>query len=73
MRLIAIGTRMPDWVDAAFEDYTRRLRGAWELKLTALAPARRRQGGDSGRQRAPHGGDADSLAAGAARLRGRPR
>jgi 23S rRNA (pseudouridine1915-N3)-methyltransferase len=46
MRLIAIGTRMPGWVDAAFEDYTRRLRGAWELKLTALAPARRRQGGD---------------------------
>ena len=45
MRLIAIGTRMPDWVDAAFEEYARRLRGPWELKLTALAPARRVPGG----------------------------
>jgi 23S rRNA (pseudouridine1915-N3)-methyltransferase len=47
MRLIAIGTRMPGWVDAAFEDYTRRLRGAWELQCTALAPARRGQGADA--------------------------
>jgi 23S rRNA (pseudouridine1915-N3)-methyltransferase len=46
MRLIAIGTRMPGWVDAAFEDYTRRLRGPWQLKFTALAPERRGQGAD---------------------------
>jgi 23S rRNA (pseudouridine1915-N3)-methyltransferase len=46
MRLIAIGTRMPGWVDAAFEDYTRRLSGSWELKYTALASARRGQGND---------------------------
>jgi len=45
MRLIAIGTRMPGWVDAAFEEYARRLRGSWELQLTALASARRGQGG----------------------------
>jgi 23S rRNA (pseudouridine1915-N3)-methyltransferase len=44
MHLIAIGTRMPGWVDLAFEDYARRLRGSWELKVTALAPARRGHG-----------------------------
>jgi 23S rRNA (pseudouridine1915-N3)-methyltransferase len=44
MRLIAIGTRMPEWVDAAFGEYARRLRGSWELQLTALAPARRDPG-----------------------------
>lgn len=44
MRLIAIGTRMPGWVDQAFEDYTRRLHGPWELTITALASARRGQG-----------------------------
>jgi 23S rRNA (pseudouridine1915-N3)-methyltransferase len=46
MRLIAIGTRMPGWVDQAFEDYSRRLRSSWELKFTALASARRSQGSD---------------------------
>jgi 23S rRNA (pseudouridine1915-N3)-methyltransferase len=52
MRLIAIGTRMPDWVGAAFEEYARRLRGSWKLELTALAPARRAPGsGDDGRAR----------------------
>jgi 23S rRNA (pseudouridine1915-N3)-methyltransferase len=50
MRLIAIGTRMPGWVDAAFEDYTRRLRGAWALQCTALAPARRGQGSEDGQR-----------------------
>lgn len=49
MRLIAIGTRMPGWVDAAYEDYTRRLHGSWELRLTALASARRGQGSDEGK------------------------
>jgi len=31
LRLIAIGTRMPDWVDAAFSDYWRRMRAMWKL------------------------------------------
>jgi len=59
MRLIAIGTRMPDWVDAAFEEYARRLRGSWELKLTELAPARRDPGS---------GQDAQARGAEAARI-----
>jgi 23S rRNA (pseudouridine1915-N3)-methyltransferase len=45
LRIIAVGTRMPAWVDAAVEDYSRRLRGAWRLELSALSPASRRRAG----------------------------
>ncbi len=45
LRVIAVGTRMPAWVDAAVEDYSRRLRGVWRLELSALSPASRRQAG----------------------------
>lgn len=44
MRVIAVGTRMPQWVDDAFEDYARRLRRPWALTLTQVAPAYRSQG-----------------------------
>lgn len=47
LRVIAIGTRMPAWVDAACDDYQRRLRGPWQLALTELAPARRRDSADA--------------------------
>jgi 23S rRNA (pseudouridine1915-N3)-methyltransferase len=36
---------MPEWVDAAFEDYARRLSGSWKLELKALSPASRRDAG----------------------------
>jgi 23S rRNA (pseudouridine1915-N3)-methyltransferase len=45
LRVIAVGTRMPEWVDAAFEDYSRRLSGSWKLELKALPPASRREAG----------------------------
>jgi 23S rRNA (pseudouridine1915-N3)-methyltransferase len=45
LRLIAIGTRMPDWVDTAFSEYWRRMRGMWKLELIELATASRRPGG----------------------------
>ena len=45
LRLIAIGTRMPAWVDAAFNDYWRRMRGRWKLELIELPTASRRQCG----------------------------
>jgi len=45
LRVIAIGTRMPAWVDAGVTDYARRLGGAWKLELKALAPASRRDAG----------------------------
>jgi 23S rRNA (pseudouridine1915-N3)-methyltransferase len=45
MRLLAAGTRMPDWVDAGFDDYAKRLRGEYRLKLTEI-PLGDRSGGD---------------------------
>ena len=43
LRVIAVGTRMPAWVDAAVETYARRLHGPWKIELKELAPASRRQ------------------------------
>jgi 23S rRNA (pseudouridine1915-N3)-methyltransferase len=48
LRLIALGNRMPAWVEAGFNEYARRLRGAWRLELIELPLARRASGG-SGR------------------------
>jgi 23S rRNA (pseudouridine1915-N3)-methyltransferase len=44
MRLIAAGTRMPDWVNAGFEDYATRLRGDYRLELTEIELGRRGEG-----------------------------
>jgi 23S rRNA (pseudouridine1915-N3)-methyltransferase len=45
MRLLAAGTRMPDWVAAGFEDYAGRLRGDYRLELTEI-PLGERGSGD---------------------------
>ena len=45
MRLLAAGTRMPDWVDAGFADYAGRLRGDYRLELLEI-PLGERGGGD---------------------------
>jgi 23S rRNA (pseudouridine1915-N3)-methyltransferase len=44
IRLIAVGTRMGAWVDAAVTDYSRRLGGAGALELIEV-PMVRRSGG----------------------------
>lgn len=44
LRIIAVGERMPDWVDSAFDDYARRLRSSMPLELHELATARRSDG-----------------------------
>lgn len=49
LRVIAVGTRMSAWVDAAFTDYTRRLRGADALALIEVPVGRRRGSGDAAR------------------------
>jgi 23S rRNA (pseudouridine1915-N3)-methyltransferase len=41
LRVIAVGSRMPAWVDAACADYARRLRGPLSVELRALGAARR--------------------------------
>lgn len=47
LRVIAVGSRMPAWVDTAFEDYSRRLSGTWKLELKVVSPANRREAGDN--------------------------
>jgi len=49
VRVIAVGTRMSPWVQAACEDYTRRLRGADAIALVEIPVVRRRGEGDAPR------------------------
>ena len=51
MRVIAVGTRMSAWVDAACDDYLRRLRGADAIELVEVPPARRSSGAAQAAQR----------------------
>lgn len=44
LQLIAVGTRMPDWVEAGFADFARRLPRDCRLELLAVAAADRRNG-----------------------------
>jgi len=46
-RVIAVGTRMPGWVDEAFAEYVRRLGSQHALTLDELAPAPRAGGRNS--------------------------
>lgn len=41
IRLYALGTRMPAWVDEGYRDYARRLRRGWTLELVELPVAKR--------------------------------
>jgi len=36
VRILAVGTRMPEWVTQAYEDYTRRLRSSMRIDLEEL-------------------------------------
>jgi len=48
IRLLAVGRRMPKWVDTAFNDYARRLPRECRLELVEIAPGHR-GGGDTAR------------------------
>lgn len=41
IRLIAVGDRQPSWVDAAFENYVKRLPRQWQFRLDSIATAQR--------------------------------
>lgn len=41
LRLIAVGTRQPDWVDSATLEYLRRLRAPWRCELVEVEAATR--------------------------------
>lgn len=50
--LVAVGTRVPDWVAEGYADYAKRLPGGARLELHAVAAARRRSGSEPERARA---------------------
>jgi 23S rRNA (pseudouridine1915-N3)-methyltransferase len=60
-RLIAAGTRLPEWINLGFEEYRRRLRTPLVLELQEISVATRRAGDDP--KRAVHREGADMLAA----------
>jgi 23S rRNA (pseudouridine1915-N3)-methyltransferase len=60
-RLIAAGTRLPDWVNSGFREYQKRLRTPLVLELQEIAVATRRAGENP--QRAIMREGADMLAA----------
>jgi 23S rRNA (pseudouridine1915-N3)-methyltransferase len=45
VRVIAVGTRMSAWVDAAWQDYSKRLRSTMPLELVELPTASRKDSG----------------------------
>jgi 23S rRNA (pseudouridine1915-N3)-methyltransferase len=60
-RLIAAGTRLPEWVNSGFREYQKRLRAPLVLDLTEIAVATRRAGENPRRAVLEEG--ADMLAA----------
>jgi 23S rRNA (pseudouridine1915-N3)-methyltransferase len=56
-RLIAAGTRLPDWVNAGFREYQKRLRTPLVLELQEISVATRRAGENPQRAVAREGDD----------------
>jgi 23S rRNA (pseudouridine1915-N3)-methyltransferase len=56
-RLIAAGTRLPEWINMGFEEYRRRLRTPLILELQEIAVAGRRAGEDPKRAVQREGAD----------------
>ena len=46
IRLVSVGTGMPDWVTIGYETYADRLRGSVELELVEVPAGRRAKGAD---------------------------
>lgn len=56
-RLIAAGTRLPDWVNDGFQEYQKRLRSPLVLELHEISVATRRAGENPQRAMAREGSD----------------
>ena len=54
-RLIAAGTRLPDWINTGFEEYRRRMRSPLSLDLVEIPVATRRAGEDRASRRRARG------------------
>lgn len=50
LRIVAVGTKLPGWVEAGVEDYARRLRAHWKFELLEIPVAHR--GGSQPAERA---------------------
>lgn len=55
IHLIAVGTRMPGWVETAWADYSTRLPHECRLELVEIAPAQRGKNSDIARARQQEG------------------
>jgi 23S rRNA (pseudouridine1915-N3)-methyltransferase len=42
--IIAVGARMPDWVDTAWDDYAKRMPPEWQVSLKEIKPEPRTSG-----------------------------
>ena len=42
VRILAVGTRMPEWVTTAYEDYTRRMRKDMRVDLEEMPVGKRK-------------------------------
>ncbi len=55
IHLIAVGNRLPDWVNKGYDEYARRLSGECTLRLVEIATARRNRKGDARRPKEEEG------------------
>jgi 23S rRNA (pseudouridine1915-N3)-methyltransferase len=55
LHLIAVGNRMPDWVEAGYVEYAKRLPADCALLLHEIAPGKRTKGADLERARREEG------------------
>jgi 23S rRNA (pseudouridine1915-N3)-methyltransferase len=55
INLIAVGTRMPAWVNIGFQEYTQRLPADYTVNLIEIAAAKRTKSADLGRLRQQEG------------------
>lgn len=46
IHLVAVGTRMPAWVQQGYEEYARRMPRECALRLVEIAPGKRGKGAD---------------------------
>lgn len=44
LTILAVGTKMPHWVTAAVDEYSKRFKGAFKIKLQEIKPEKRSQG-----------------------------
>lgn len=55
LRLLAVGTRMPGWVEEGFNDYAKRLSGDISLELVEISAGKRSKGADLARLKEQEG------------------